>query len=63
MAYNDDINNPNYSIISAYNFFIGGDYVRVIILFYILFCFILNVLIIIEIIKSKKNYHLFKKLL
>ena len=62
MAYDDDINNPNYSIISAYNFFIGDDYVRVIILFYILFCFILNILIIIAIIKSNKKLSFISKI-
>ena len=61
MPYNDDINNPDYSIINAYNFFVGGDFVRVIILLYILFCFILNILIIIAILKSKKKLSFISK--
>ena len=61
MPYNDDINNPDYSIINAYNFFVGDDYVRVIILLYILFCFILNILIIIAILKSKKKLSFISK--
>ena len=52
MTYNDNIEDPNYSIISPYNFFVGGDYARVIILLYILFSFLLNLLIIIAIIIS-----------
>lgn len=55
MPYNDDIEDPNYSIFNAYNFFIGGDPVRLIILFYIFFCFVLNILIIIAIFISKKK--------
>ena len=55
MTYNDDIDDPNYSIFTAYNFFIGGDYVRVIILLYILFSTILNLLIIVSIIITKKK--------
>ena len=61
MTYNDDINDPNYSILNAYNFFIAGDYVRVIILLYIVFSFILNLIIIFAIFISKKNYLLFLK--
>ena len=62
MPYNDDINNPDYSIINPYNFFVGGDYVRVIILLYIFFCFILNILIIIVITISKKKLSFISKI-
>ncbi len=55
MPYNDNIEDPNYSIFNAYNFFIGDDPIRLIILFYIFFCFVLNILIIIIIIISKKK--------
>ena len=55
MAYNDNIDDPNYSIFSAYNFLIGGDYVRVIILLYILLSTLLNLSIIVSIIISKKK--------
>jgi hypothetical protein len=55
MPYNDDIKDPNYSIFNAYNFFIGHDPFRLIILFYIFFCFALNILIIIIIFISKKK--------
>ena len=61
MTYNDNISDPDYSIFNAYNFFIAGDYSRVIILLYILFSFLLNLLIIISINISKKNYLLFLK--
>lgn len=62
MTYNDNIEDPNYSIYTAYNFFVGGDYVRVIILLYILFSFILNVLIIVAIIISKKKLSFISKI-
>ena len=62
MKYNDDITNPKYSIFNAYNFFIGHDFVRVIILLYILFGFILNILIIITIILSKKKLSVISKI-
>ena len=62
MPYNDNIENPDYSITTAYNFFIGGDFVRVIILLYILFCFILNLLIIIAIFISKKKLSFISKI-
>lgn len=55
MPYNDDIEDPNYSIFNAYNFFIGGDAIRLIILFYIFICFALNIIIIITIFISKKK--------
>ena len=55
MKYNDDIYDPNYSIFTAYNFFIGGDYVRVIILIYILISTLLNLIIIVAIIIAKKK--------
>ena len=55
MPYNDDIKDPNYSVFNAYNFFIGNDPFRLIILFYIFFCFALNILIIIIIFISKKK--------
>ena len=55
MPYNDDIDDPNYSVFNAYNFFIGHDPFRLIILFYIFFCFALNILIIIIIFISKKK--------
>ena len=55
MTYNDDIDDPNYSIFTAYNFLIGGDYVRVIILLYILLSTLLNLSIIVSIIISKKK--------
>jgi hypothetical protein len=55
MPYNDDIKDPNYSIFNGYNFFIGHDPIRLIILFYIFFCFVLNILIIIVIFISKKK--------
>ena len=55
MPYNDDIEDPNYSVFNAYNFFIGHDPIRLIILFYIFSCFILNILIIIVIFISKKK--------
>ena len=62
MKYNDDINDSNYSIFNAYNFFIAGDYVRVIILLYILFSFILNLIIIIAIFISKKKLSFVSKI-
>ena len=62
MAYNDNIDDPNYSIFTAYNFFIGGDYVRVIILLYILLSTILNMIIIVSIIISKKKLSFVSKI-
>ena len=62
MTYNDDINDPNYSILNAYNFFIAGDYVRVIIFLYIVFSFILNLIIIIAIFISKKKLSFISKI-
>ena len=62
MTYNDNIEDPNYSINSPYNFFVGGDYARVIILLYILFSFLLNLLIIIAIIISKKKLSFISKI-
>ena len=62
MAYNDNIDDPNYSIFTAYNFFIGGDYVRVIILLYILLSTILNMIIIASIIISKKKLSFVSKI-
>lgn len=60
-TYNDNIDDPDYSIFSAYNFFVGGDYVRVIILLYIFFSFFFGLIIIVSIYISKKNYHLLQK--
>ena len=57
-----NITDPEYSVFNAYNFFIAHDYVRVIILFYILFGFILNILIIIAIIASKKKLSVISKI-
>ena len=62
MIYNDDIEDPNYSIFTAYNFFIGGDYVRVIILLYILFSTLLNLIIIVAVIISKKKLSFVSKI-
>ena len=55
MPYNDDINDPDYSIFNAYYFFIGGDNTRLIILIYIFLCIALNILIYIAIFLSKKK--------
>lgn len=54
-TYYDNINDPNYSIFSTYNFFVGGDYVRVIILLYIVLSFIFNCFIGVSIYISKKK--------
>ena len=54
-TYNDNIDDPDYSIFSAYNFFVGGDYVRVIILLYIFFSFFFGLIIIVSIYISKKK--------
>ena len=62
MTYNDDIDDPNYSIFTAYNFLIGGDYVRVIILLYILFSTLLNLIIIVAVIISKKKLSFVSKI-
>ena len=62
MTYNDNITDPNYSIFTPYNFFVGGDSARVIILLYIIFSFILNALIIIAIIISKKKLSFISKI-
>ena len=55
MSYNDNIDDPDYSIFNAYNFFFGGDYTRVIVLIYIFLCIALNILIYIAIFLSKKK--------
>ena len=55
MPFNYNIKDPDYSIFNAYNFFIGGDYTRMIILIYIFLCITLNILIYISIYLSKKK--------
>lgn len=62
MPYNDNITNPDYSILTTYNFYVGGDYVRVIILIYILLCFIFNLFILIAILISKKKLSFISKI-
>ena len=62
MPYNDDINDPDYSIFNAYYFFIGGDNTRLIILIYIFLCIALNILIYIAIFLSKKKLSFVSKI-
>ena len=62
MSYNDNIDDPDYSIFNAYNFFFGGDYTRVIVLIYIFLCIALNILIYIAIFLSKKKLSFVSKI-